>query len=679
MGLFKLKAPFRPAGDQPKAIEKLADGIAAGQKMQTLLGVTGSGKTFTIANVIQKLDRPVLIMSPNKVLAAQLYGEFKQFFPENAVEYFISYYDYYQPEAYIPQTDSYIEKDASINEHIEKLRLKATTSLLSRRDTIVVASVSSIYNIGSPESFQKLRIHLKKGELLARTDFTKHLIKILYERSDTEFIAGRFRLRGAFADVFPTYSQNALRVEIEGNRIKNIYEIHPVSGDIINDIEEAWLSPAKQFVSDDDNMEQAVASIRAECEERVKFFEAQGKLLEAHRIKQRTSYDLEMLAQTGFCAGIENYSRQLELRAAGSRPSCLLDYFRRYDDFLTVVDESHVAVPQIRGMYNGNRARKQMLIDFGFRLPSALDNRPLKFEEWETLLSSTVFTSATPGPYELSISGNNITEQIIRPTGLVDPPVIMRPTEGQIHDLLARVQQKTADKERSLVLALTKKTAEDLSSFLLEKGIKARYLHSGIEALERIDILKDFTRGVFDVLVGINLLREGIDIPQVGLVAILDADNEGFLRNATTIIQISGRAARNVNGEVVLYAQGSTPSIEYALAEMSRRRALQEAYNKQHNITPKTIQKAEVELEEFENRVKSEGINVIHTLSAALPQAKNIPALLKDLEKQMTTAADNLNFELAAELRDRLFELREMSVKTAQAKRAAPKNKKKGK
>lgn len=661
MEKFKLVSPFQPDGDQPKAIDRLAQNIINGQKRQTLLGVTGSGKTFTMANVIAKLNKPALIMSPNKVLAAQLYGEFKQFFPENAVEYFISYYDYYQPEAYIPQTDSYIEKDAAINEHIEKMRLKATNSLLSRRDTIVVASVSSIYNIGSPESFQKMRIHLKKGEFLTRTEFTKHLIKILYERNEMEFIQGRFRIRGAFIDVFPPYSQNALRIAIEGPKIKSIHEIHPITSDIIHEIEEVWISPAKQFVSDEAGMETALQSIRAECDERIKFFESQGKLLEANRIKQRTAYDLEMMAQTGFCSGIENYSRQIEQRQPGSRPNCLFDYFKRYDDFMVIVDESHVAVPQIRGMYNGDKARKQMLIDFGFRLPSALDNRPLKFDEWENLLPSTVFVSATPGPYELTMSGNNIVEQIIRPTGLIDPPVTIRPAQGQIEDLLGRIQSKVAQKERSLVLALTKKTAEDLASYLLEKNVKARYLHSDIDALERIDILKDFAHGVFDVLVGINLLREGIDIPQVGLVAILEADNEGFLRNATTLIQISGRAARNVNGEVILYAQKETPSIKYALAEMDRRRTIQKAHNKEHNITPKTIQKAEVEMKEFENRSKSAGLGVIHTLSDVLPKYQNIPMMMKELEKQMESAADNLNFELAAELRDRLFELRDMT------------------
>jgi len=675
MEQFKLSSPFNPAGDQPKAIDDLIKNIQDGKKRQTLLGVTGSGKTFTMANVIAKLNRPTLIMSPNKVLAAQLYGEFKQFFPENAVEYFISYYDYYQPEAYLPQTDSYIEKDADINEHIEKLRLKATNSLLSRRDTIVVASVSSIYNIGSPESFQKRRIFLKTGEILTRTEFTKHLIKIQYERNEMEFIQGRFRMRGAFVDVFPPYSQDALRVELEGNRIKSIRAINPISAETISDIEEVWISPAKQFASDDDKIQEAIDSIRQECDERIKFFEKSGKLLEANRIKQRTAYDLEMLGQTGFCSGIENYSRQLERRPEGSRPFCLFDYFKRYGDFLVFIDEAHVAVPQIRGMYNGDKARKQVLIDFGFRLPSALDNRPLKFAEWESLLPSTVFVSATPGPYELTASGNNIVEQIIRPTGLVDPPVIIRPADGQIKDLLERIQQKVARKQRSLVLALTKKTAEDLSSFLLEKGIKARYLHSGIDALERIDILKDFKQGEFDVLVGINLLREGIDIPQVGLVAILEADNEGFLRNETTLIQISGRAARNVEGEVVLYAQRETPSIKYAIGEMDRRRAIQEAYNKEHHITPKTIQKAEVEMKEFEDDSKTSGLNLIHTLSDTLPQAKNLPLMIAETEKQMINAADNLDFELAAELRDRLFQLRDMAVASGGKKKTKRKGK----
>lgn len=669
MDKFQLKAPFSPAGDQPKAIDGLLKNLQNNVMRQTLLGVTGSGKTFTVANVIEKINKPVLIMSPNKVLAAQLYGEFKQFFPDNAVEYFISYYDYYQPEAYIPQTDSYIEKDASINEHIERLRLKATNSLLSRRDVIVVASVSSIYNIGSPEAFEKLRIYLKQGDKANRAELTKRLIKILYERSDMEFLSSKFRLRGSFIDIFPPYSQSALRVNCEGGVIKNIYEIHPISGDVLNELKEVWLTPAKQFVSDEEGLEGAIAQIRSECAARAAYFESVNKPLEANRIRQRTAYDLEMLEQTGFCNGVENYSRILEGRAAGSRPNCLFDYFRRLGDFLVIVDEAHVAVPQIRGMYNGDKARKQMLIDFGFRLPSALDNRPLKFEEWEKLLPRAIFVSATPGPYELSVSGDKIVEQIIRPTGLVDPPVILRPVEGQIDDLLKRIQDKAKKKQRSLVLALTKKTAEDLSVFLLERGLKARYLHSGIDALERIDILKAFTAGEFDVLVGINLLREGIDIPQVGLVAILEADKEGFLRNQTTLIQIAGRAARNVEGEVVLYAQEKTPSMAYALGEMERRRKIQQEYNTKHNITPKTIQKTTADLKEFEEQSSSGALGALNVLSDVLPKPENLPRLIKEIEKQMTQAADNLNFELAAELRDRLFELKDMALKNPAASR----------
>ena len=662
MQKFKLVSPFKAAGSQPQAIEQLTQNILANVPRQTLLGVTGSGKTFTMASVIEKLQRPALIMSPNKVLAAQLYAEFKQFFPENAVEYFISYYDYYQPEAYIPQTDSYIEKDASINSHIEKLRLKATNSLLTRNDVIVIASVSSIYKIGSPEQFEKLRIYLKRGAQLNRTAFTKHLIKILYERNEIDFHEGTFRIRGAFIDIFPPYSQTALRVGLNLNTITVLQEINPLTMEVIKELDDAWLSPAKQFVQGEEGFESALADIERERDERIKYFESQNKLLEAQRIKERTNYDLAMLRQSGMCAGIENYSRVLEHRAPNSRPNCLFDYFSRFKDFLVFVDESHVAVPQIRGMFNGDRARKQMLIDFGFRLPSALDNRPLKFNEWEGLLPNTVFVSATPGPYELTVSGNNIVEQIIRPTGLIDPPVIIRPAKGQIDDLLERIQEKVKQKQRVLVLSLTKKTAEDLSVFLLEKGIKATYLHSSLDALERIDILQNFTKGKYDVLVGINLLREGLDIPQVGLVAILEADNQGFLRNETTLIQIAGRAARNAKGEVILYAQNETPAIKYALAEMDRRRKIQTAYNKEHHITPKSIIKAEVELKEFEDSSRESSLALIHSESAALPEAKNIPLMIKEIEKQMLEAADNLNFELAAELRDRLFDLKEMSL-----------------
>ena len=662
MDHFKLVSPFKPAGDQPKAIAALTEGVRAGYPRQTLLGVTGSGKTFTMANVIANLNRPTLILSPNKVLAAQLYAEFKQFFPENAVEYFISYYDYYQPEAYIPQTDTYIEKDSAVNEHIDKLRLKATTSLLTRKDVIVVASVSCIYNIGSPDSFREMRIYVKKGAEMTRSALSGQLIKIQYHRDEMEFSSGKFRMRGPFTDVMTPYSQNAIRVEIAGKTIAHIYEIHPITGNVLAELEEAWIYPAKHFVATDEDTQNAIDQIRRDLDVRHAELLRQGKELEAYRLKQRTEYDLEMLQQAGFCPGIENYSRYMDGRKPGERPSCLLDYFRRYDDFLMMVDESHVALPQVRGMFNGDRARKQMLVDFGFRLPSALDNRPLKFDEFEKLLPSTVFVSATPGPYELTVCGNHIVEQVIRPTGLVDPKVYIHPTAGQIDHLVEKITEHKNRGERTLVLALTKKTAEDLSTFFTEKNIKTRYLHSDIEALDRVEILKEFRQGKFDVLVGINLLREGIDIPQVGLVAILGADNEGFLRNTTTLIQISGRAARNAGGEVILYADRKTDSIQYALNEMNRRRELQEAYNKEHHITPKTIQKAEVELKEFEQQTKTSAFGI---LSQALPEPtlKNIQSVEKDLEQQMLQAADALNFELAAELRDRLFELRQMRVK----------------
>lgn len=668
MDQFKLVSKFKPAGDQPKAIDALTNGILAGKTRQTLLGVTGSGKTFTMANVITRLNRPTLILSPNKVLAAQLYGEFKQFFPENAVEYFISYYDYYQPEAYIPQTDTYIEKDSAVNEHIDKLRLKATTSLLTRKDVIVVASVSCIYNIGSPDSFREMRIYVKKGAEMTRSQLSGRLIKIQYHRDEMEFTSGNFRMRGPFTDIMTPYSQNALRVEIAGKTIAHIYEIHPVTGNVLAELDEAWIYPAKHFVATDEDTQSAIDNIRRDLDLRHAELLKMGKELEAYRLKQRTEYDLEMLQQAGFCPGIENYSRYIDGRQPGERPACLLDYFKKYDDFLMMVDESHVSLPQVRGMFNGDRARKQMLVDFGFRLPSALDNRPLKFDEFEKLLPSTIFVSATPGPYELTVCGNNIVEQVIRPTGLLDPKVYMHPTAGQIDHLVEKINEHKARGERTLVLALTKKTAEDLSAYFTEKNIKTRYLHSDIEALDRVEILKDFRQGKFDVLVGINLLREGIDIPQVGFVAILGADNEGFLRNTTTLIQISGRAARNADGEVVLYADRKTDSIKYAMNEMNRRRALQEAYNKEHHITPKTIQKTEVELKEFEQQTKSSAFGILSD-TLPTPTLKNLKSVEKDIEQQMLQAAEALNFELAAELRDRLFELRQMSVKSPAKKK----------
>ncbi|MDR0291249.1 MAG: excinuclease ABC subunit UvrB [Elusimicrobium sp.] len=661
MGIFKLRSDFKPAGDQPKAIDLIVSNIAAGQNRQTLLGVTGSGKTFTMANVIARMERPALIMSPNKVLAAQLYAEFKQFFPDNAVEYFISYYDYYQPEAYIPQTDTYIEKDAAINEHIEQMRLKATTSVLTRRDVIVVASVSSIYNIGSPDTFSEMCLRLKKGAQISRTAVTSILIKNQYERNEMEFTAGKFRLRGSNLDILPPYSNTGIRIELGARGVNALYEIHPITGDVLGEIPEAWIYPAKHFVVKDDDIERALSAINAEKEERVKQLEAMGKPLEAYRLNQRTNYDMEMLRTAGFCQGVENYSRHLDGRPAGARPDCLFDYFGKHKDFLVFVDESHVAVPQVRGMYNGDKSRKQMLVDFGFRLPSALDNRPLKFDEFETLLPSTIFVSATPGPFELTASGKNIVEQVIRPTGLVDPQVTIHPTTGQIAHLLSKIEERAKKKQRTLVLSLTKKTAEDLTAFLEEKGVRARYLHSDIDALERVEILQKFKVGVFDVLVGINLLREGIDIPQVGLVAILGADNEGFLRNSTTLIQISGRAARNVDGEVVLYADRRTDSIKYALAEMDRRRKIQTAYNEEHKITPQSIVKAEFELKEFERDAMREGFRELHRFTE-IPTPDSLPKMIKEIEAQMKDAADNLNFELAADLRDRMLELKNMSV-----------------
>ncbi len=662
MDHFQLVSQFSPAGDQPKAIDALVKGILAGEPRQTLLGVTGSGKTFTMANVIERVNRPTLILSPNKVLAAQLYAEFKQFFPENAVEYFISYYDYYQPEAYIPQTDTYIEKDSAVNEQIDKLRLKATTSLLMRKDVIVVASVSCIYNIGSPDSFNEMRIYVKKGGEMTRGQLSGHLIKIQYQRDEMEFSSGKFRMRGPFTDVMTPYSPNAIRVEIAGKTVAHIYEIHPITGNVVAELDEAWIYPAKHFVATEEDTQNALTQIEKDLEVRHAELIEQGKEMEAYRLKQRTEYDLEMIRQAGFCSGIENYSRYMDGRKAGERPQCLLDYFKRFDEFLMFVDESHVALPQVRGMFNGDRARKQMLVDFGFRLPSALDNRPLKFDEFEKLLPSTVFVSATPGPYELTVCGNNIVEQVIRPTGLVDPKVILHPTEGQIDHLVTKIEEHKKRGERTLVLALTKKTAEDLSEYFVQKKIKTRYLHSDIESLERVEILKQFRQGEFDVLVGINLLREGIDIPQVGLVAILGADNEGFLRNTTTLIQISGRAARNVGGEVILYADRKTDSIKYALNEMNRRREIQEAYNKEHHITPKTIQKTEADLKEFERQAQTSAFGILSE-SLPVPTAKNIKNLQKDLEQQMRDAADALNFELAAELRDRLFELKQMKLK----------------
>ncbi len=659
-GKFKLVSPFKPKGDQPAAIKALCEGIKAGKAGQTLLGVTGSGKTFTAASVINELNRPALIISPNKVLAAQLYSEFKTFFPDNAVEYFVSYYDYYQPEAYIPSSDTYIEKDASINDHIDKLRLKATSSILSRRDTIVVASVSCIYNIGSPDNFAKLCLHMRRGDAYDRRELTRRLVAIQYERNETEFARGMFRMRGGIIDIFPADMETAYRVEL-GAKIESIREINPLTGDTLKELKEVVICPATHFVAEPVEVERAVRAIEAELADRLKELNASGKLLEAQRIEQRTRYDLEMIRQAGYCHGIENYSRHLSGRPPGERPLCLLDYFPK--DFLLFMDESHVSAPQIRGMYQGDRSRKQTLVDFGFRLPSALDNRPLKFDEFEALRPATIFLSATPGPYETALTGKeNTVEQIIRPTGLVDPDVSILPAQGQIKALIGEIEQRVAKKERSLVLTLTKKTAEDLSEFLAEKKIKAKYIHSSMDTLQRLDILRDFRKGEFDVLVGINLLREGLDIPEVTLVAILNADNEGFLRSDTTLVQISGRAARNLTGKVLLFADRETDSMKRAMGEMARRRVKQLAYNREHNIKPETIRKKQMEYDELHTQEKRAAFHLVGAVAAADVNMGNIKGIMKELEKQMKDAADNLNFELAKELRDRLFEVRDMAA-----------------
>ncbi|MBI5596485.1 MAG: excinuclease ABC subunit UvrB [Elusimicrobia bacterium] len=660
MARFSLESPFTPAGDQPAAIATLARNLREGRPRQVLLGVTGSGKTFTVASVIQELQRPALVLTPNKVLAAQLYAEFKSFFPRNAVEYFISYYDYYQPEAYVPSTDTYIEKDASINEHIDKLRLKATCSLLSRKDVIVVASVSCIYNIGSPDNYEEACVVLEAGKPVTRAQLIERLLASHYERNDLELAPGRFRVKGPVLDVFPAYEDNALRVTLDDDGVASIAEFHPVSGEILSALERAAVFPAKHFVTRPPELERALGTIEAELDERLPAMRAKGKNLEAERLEQRVRYDMEMLKELGFCNGVENYSRHLTGRPPGARPDCLLDYFP--DDVLVFIDESHVSVPQVRGMYEGDRARKQTLVDFGFRLPSALDNRPLKFDEFRGLVKQAVYVSATPGPFELKETGGEIVEQVIRPTGLVDPETLILPTAGQIPDLIRRIEERAARNERALVLTLTKRTAEDLTDFLTAKGLRVRYLHSDIDSLTRIEILHDLRKGRFDVLVGINLLREGLDLPEVSLVAILEAANEGFLRSESTLIQISGRAARNVGGLVVLYADKVTDSMKAALGEMERRRERQLAYNAANGITPKTVVKAVQELDEFQSQAKRDGLKLVSAAAQARPLTpQSLPGLIVALERQMKEAADVLDFELAALLRDQLQELREMS------------------
>ena len=636
---FRLKADYRPKGSQPEAISALTRGVLDGKQFQTLLGVTGSGKTFTIANVIQNLQRPTLVLAHNKTLAGQLYNEFKEFFPDNHVEYFISYYDYYQPESYIPKKDQYIEKDASINPKIEMMRLAATASLLSHRDTIVVASVSCIYSIGNPENFQNMGFELRTGQRISRRELIEKLIDILFERNDTELMPGRFRVKGDTIDIIPGYFTDIIRIELFGDEIDRIAEIEKATGRVKEKLDYFYVYPARHFVTPKEEIDAAITSIRDELETVL----GSGKLddLGAHRLRQRTEYDIEMIEETGSCKGIENYSRHFDKRNTGERPFCLLDYFP--DDFLLVIDESHQSLPQVRGMYNGDHARKIPLVEYGFRLPSAFDNRPLMFSEFEQFMHQTIFVSATPGEYELEHSGEAV-EQIIRPTGLVDPIVEVRPIQGQTEDLMREIRATIERGDRALVTTLTKKLAEELSEYLAANGIKTRYLHSDIKTLERTELIRQLRLGMFDVLVGINLLREGLDIPEVGFIGILDADKEGFLRNTRSLIQIIGRAARNAESHVVLYADVMTDSIKAALAETARRRALQLAFNAEHGIVPQTIRKPipekEVDLKDIKH----------------IPSAE-IPNLIIQLEAEMKTAAGALDFERAIELRDRIAEL----------------------
>jgi len=649
--LFKLHAHYKPSGDQPAAIEALCTGLKEGDRFQTLEGVTGSGKTFTIANVIAQWKKPALVISHNKTLAAQLFHELKNYFPDNAVEYFISYYDYYQPEAYIPQTDTYIEKDAAINEEIERLRLSATNSLLNREDVIIVASVSCIYGLGSPEDYRAMLVELKKGENIERDDLMSRLVGIQYTRNDYEPLPGNFRARGDTLDIFPSYSQSGIRLEFFGDEVEKIYRFDPVSGKCEEKLETAIISPAKHFVMPPDRIAPASERITAELKEQIAFLEQNKKLLEAQRLKMRTMYDLEMLKNVGYCSGIENYSRHLSGRAAGEPPATLIDYIR--GDFLTIIDESHVTLPQVRGMYNGDQSRKNVLIEHGFRLPSARDNRPLNFDEFLKKTGQIIFMTATPGPYERQVSPPAIL-QIIRPTGLVDPQVSVRPLKGQVDDLMHEIRSRAEKKERVLVTTLTKKTAEDLAAYLQEAGLRVTYLHSDIDAIERVEILHALRKGEFDCLIGINLLREGLDLPEVSLVAILDADKEGFLRSETALIQTSGRAARHIAGAVILYADEMTGSMRRALDIMNERRRKQEQYNRLHKITPRTIKKSIHE--NLISRAESAGIE--RMVLGKSDEEHDYRMAMAEVEREMVAAADALEFERAAVLRDQLFELR---------------------
>ncbi len=664
---FKLVSSFKPEGDQPQAIEKLAGGLSKGKRFQTLLGVTGSGKTFTMANIIARVNRSTLVISHNKTLAAQLYSEFKEFFPENAVEYFVSYYDYYQPEAYIPQRDIYIEKDASINEDIDRLRLSATSSLMSREDCIIVASVSCIYGLGSPEEYGEMLAFMEEGQDISRDDILKKLISIHYTRNDYDFKRSTFRVRGDTVDIFPAYTKTAYRIEQFGDRIDHIYEINPLTGKSITNIKKIGIYPAKHFVTTGGRIERAIKSIEEELSSRLAELRQQQRLIEAQRLESRTKYDIEMMREIGYCNGIENYSRHISGRPAGSRAWCLLDYFPK--DFLLFIDESHVTVPQIRGMYYGDKARKETLIEYGFRLPSALDNRPLKFDEFEKLISDTIFVSATPDEYELEKSKGEIVEQVIRPTGLIDPRIEVRPTRDQIDDLIKEIRLRAQKKERILVTTLTKRLAEDLTRYLKEFDLRVKYLHSEIGAIERVEILRDLRLNKFDCLVGINLLREGLDLPEVSLVAILDADKEGFLRSATSLIQVAGRAARHINGEVLMYADTLTKSMKKAIDETDRRREIQVAFNKKHDITPRSIEKAIREGIESYKKARE----VITKTIEESDEQYDIMSLIGELQHDMEVAARNLQFERAAVLRDQIKELKEEYARREDTKHTAAK------
>jgi excinuclease ABC subunit B len=651
---FRLVSPFEPAGDQPQAIATLTEGLLAGRKQQVLMGVTGSGKTFTMANVIKNIQKPTLVLSHNKTLAAQLYGEFKDFFPYNAVHYFVSYYDYYQPEAYIPQRDIYIEKDASINEEIDRLRLASTSALVSRRDVVIVASVSCIYGLGSPEDYRAMVVSLRRGEQLDRDEMLRKLIDVQYERNDIEFARAKFRVRGDCVELWPSYEEYALRIEFWGDEIEKLSIINPTSGEVISVEEELHVYPAKHFVMPEERIEAAVKSIREELDFRLAELKDQGKLLEAQRLNARTRFDIEMLMEVGYCPGIENYSRPLSGRAPGSTPDTLFDYFP--DDFLLFVDESHATTPQVRGMFAGDYSRKSTLVEHGFRLPSALDNRPLRFDEFERRIREVVYVSATPGPYELQLTGGEVVEQIIRPTGLLDPVIEISPARGQVPHLLGQIRERAAAGERVLVTTLTKRLAEDLSYYLAEQGVKCKWLHSELDAFERVELLRELREGRFEALVGVNLLREGLDLPEVSMVAILDADKEGFLRSETSLMQTIGRAARNVNAKVVLYADRVTESMQNAIDETLRRRALQEAYNREHGITPETVRKSIKSGIESEAAAHAEANRAVGRSDEAEYITEEY---IQELEGEMLAAAESLEFERAAALRDRITQLRD--------------------